>query len=139
MTAGNEYNTICELLEQSKNIAVIGFSKDPLRTSRRIASYLVENNYKVFGVNPTIDSEEIDGIKIYKSLRDIPVQIDIVNVFRRSKTIGDLIQDVLHTNPKALWLQSGIRNDEAVKPVADKGITTIQDQCILVEHGQCIG
>lgn len=126
----------CKILKEAKKIAVVGLSKDPSKTSRRIAEFLIEKGYEVVGVNPTA-SAEIDGIKVYKNIKDIPHDIDIVDVFRRSEDIPEIIPDVLEKNPKVLWLQLGIRNDEAVQPVIEKGITTIQNKCILVEYNYC--
>jgi predicted CoA-binding protein len=76
-------------------------------------------------------------IPVYPDLASIPFDIDIVDVFRRSETIPDIINDVLGKNPKALWLQQGIRNDDAVRPVIAKGIFTVQDKCIAVYYNLC--
>ena len=126
---------ICGILEEAKVIAVVGISSNPARTSRDIADYLLMNGYKVVGVNP--GKPKIEGMKVYASLKDIPFEIDIVDVFRRSEDIPQLIPDVLAVKPKYLWLQLGIRNDAAVQPVIDAGITTIQDTCIKVAHMYC--
>jgi predicted CoA-binding protein len=126
---------ICEILESAKTIAVIGVSSNPNRTSRMIASYLKNANYKVVGVNP--GKPKIEGMEVYAKLTDIPFEIDIVDVFRKPEDIPQIIDDVLAVNPKVLWLQLGIRNDEAVKPCIDKGIITIQDKCIKIEHNMC--
>lgn len=126
---------ICDLLKSSKNIAVVGLSDNPMRTSYEIAHMLLKNGYNVVGVNPLIrKSGEID---VYKNLADIPYQIDIVNVFRRSEHIPELIEDVLKIKPKALWLQQGIRNDVAVNPIEEKDIIVIQDSCIAVYYNLC--
>ena len=127
---------ICKILKESKKIVVVGLSKDPSKTSRHIADFLIENGYEVVGVNPTA-SADIGGIKVYKSIKDIPFEIDIVDVFRRSEDITEIMEDVLEKNPKVLWLQLGIRNDEAVKPAIEKGITTIQNKCIKIEYYNC--
>ena len=127
---------ICKILKESKKIAVVGLSKNPTKTSRHIAEFLIEKGYEVVGVNPTA-SDNIDGIKVYKSIKDIPHDIDIVDVFRHSEDIPEIISDVLEKNPKVLWLQLGIQNNEAVKPVIEKGITTIQNKCILIEYNSC--
>jgi predicted CoA-binding protein len=129
---------ICSILKEAKNIAVIGFSRNPSRVSREIAEYLKNYRYNVVGINPGITEDEIDGIKVYKNLQDVPEKIDIVDVFRKSEKIGDIIPDVLEVNPKVLWLQLGIRNDKAVKPAEEKGITVIQDRCIKIEHSSCL-
>jgi len=125
----------CEILKESKTVAVVGISHNPNRPSRDVVDYLINNGYKVVGVNPLI--EKIEGIEMYNSLPDIPFEIDIVDVFRKSENIPDLIPDVLKVHPKTLWLQLGIRNDEAVKPVIKAGIITIQDYCIKIEHSNC--
>jgi uncharacterized protein len=125
----------CALLKSAKTIAVVGLSDKQGRTSRAIAETLVTKGYKVVGVNPNISkSGEID---IYNNLTEIPFPIDIVNVFRRSETIPELVSDILKIKPKALWLQQGIRNDEAVKPIMDAGIITVQDRCIAVCYNLC--
>lgn len=129
--------SVCEILKQSKNIAVFGMSDKPARISRDIALFLKRKGFNVVGINPIVKSEEVDGIKIYRSLKDVPFEIDIIDVFRRSETIPDLIPDVLAVKPKVLWLQSGIRNDEAVAPAIEAGIETIQDHCIMVEYNHC--
>ena len=126
---------ICEILKNSKNIAVLGISRNPTRTSRAIADYLINHGYTVVGVNPGFT--EVNGIKVYPSLKDIPFDIDIVDVFRRSESIDEIIPDVLVKKPKVLWLQLGIRNDSAVTPAKEEGITVVQDQCIKVEHQHC--
>jgi hypothetical protein len=135
MNDEQELKEICKILSEAKTIAVVGLSDNPDRTSRQIADFLVEQGYKVVGVNPKIKkSGEID---VYPSLTNVPFEIDIVDVFRRSETIPELIPDVLKVNPKTLWLQQGIRNDSAVKPVIEKDIYTIQDKCIAVYYSLC--
>ena len=130
-----EQKDICKILSVAKTIAVVGLSDKSYRTSRRIAEYLVEEGFKVVGVNPLINKAgEID---VYPNLTKVPFQIDIVDVFRRSENIPELIPDILKVKPKTLWLQEGIRNDEAVKPVIESGIYTIQDMCIAVYYNMC--
>ncbi len=131
----NELINICKLLKNSKRIAVIGLSRNPDKISRIIAEFLIDKGYEVFGVNPNFS--EIDKIKVFPKLTDIPYDIDIVNVFRKSDDIPEIIPEVLEKNPKSLWLQQGIRNDMAVKPVVEKGILTIQDKCIMVYYNYC--
>ncbi len=128
---------VCEILKHSKLIAVVGISSNPNRTSRSIAEYLRHNGFSVVGVNPNTNFTDANGIKVYNSLEEISEPIDIVNVFRKSNDIPFLIDDVLKAKPKVLWLQLGIRNDEAVASVIEEGITTIQNMCIKVEHSYC--
>ncbi len=128
----------CEILKKSKTIAVLGISRNPFRTSRSIANYLIKYGYDVVGVNPNKNFTNADGIKVYNSLKEIPHKIDIVDVFRKSESIPEIIDDVNAINPKVLWLQLGIRNDEAVISTEEKGIIVIQDLCIKIEHSFCI-
>lgn len=129
-----ELKYIGRILYEAKTIAVVGFSRKPDRTSREIADYLVKKNYKVVGINPTFGNGDANGIKVYSNLKDVPFQIDIVDVFRKSEDVPQIVDDVLAVNPKTLWLQLGIRNDQAVKPVIEAGIEVIQDKCIMVYH-----
>jgi uncharacterized protein len=127
--------TTCEILKEAKTIAVVGISNKPERDSGRIAVFLKDRGYNVIGVNPF--QKDFEGIKIYEKLTDIKQDIDIVDVFRNSNSIPDLIPDVLIKKPKVLWLQLGIRNDEAVKPAEIEGIQVIQDKCIAIEYNFC--
>ncbi len=126
---------LCDVLKENKSVAVVGLSKNPAKTSRQIADYLIENNFKVVGVNPT--TSDIDGYEVYKSISDIPFKVDIINVFRKSEDIPELIEATLEHSPKVFWLQLGIRNDEAVKPFLEAGIEVVQDTCIKVAHMYC--
>ena len=127
--------TTCEILKEAKTIAVVGISNKPGRDSGRIAIFLKDRGYNVIGVNPV--QKDFEGIKIYQKLTDIEQDIDIVDVFRNSNSIPSLIPDVLIKKPKVLWLQLGIRNDEAVKPAEEEGIQVIQDKCIAIEYNFC--
>ena len=126
---------ICEILKDAKHICVVGISDKPGRDSGRIALMLKQEGYHVTGVHPNL--REFAGIKVYPSLQEVPGDIDIVDVFMNSKRIPEIIDDVLAVKPKTLWLQLGIRNDEAVAPVEEAGITTIQDHCIAIEYRFC--
>jgi hypothetical protein len=124
--------TTTEILKESKTIAVVGISNKPERDSGRIALFLKNKGYNVVGVHPF--QKDFEGIKVYRNLKEIEFPIDIVDVFRNSASIPQLIPDVLDIKPKVLWLQLGIRNDEAVKPVLDAGIEVVQDKCIAMEY-----
>ena len=123
---------ISNILKNSKTIAVLGISSNPNRTSRMIAEYLDYAGYKVVGVNP--GKPIIEGMEVFSKLEDIPFEIDIVNVFRKSEDIPQIIPSVLSVKPKVLWLQLWIENDKAVQPCIDAGIKVIQDKCIKIEH-----
>ncbi len=126
---------ICSKLKEYKTVAVVGISHNPRRASRQIADYLDAVGYNVVGVNPGI--KKAGDIEVYPNLCDIPFKVDIVDVFRRSEHIMDLMPDVLKIKPNLLWLQLGIINDEAVKLASESGIPSVQNKCILVEHRNC--
>ena len=126
---------ICEIINAAETIAVVGISRDKYKTSRQIAEFLLSKDFKVVGVNPA--APVIDVIPVYKSLKEIPFKIDIVDVFRRSEFIPDLIPAVKEIKPKVLWLQLGIRNDEAISKLNDENIKVIQDACIAIQHNYC--
>lgn len=127
----------CKILKSSKNIAIVGLSSNSSRISRNIAAYLVNSGYNVVGVNPNMNFKDADGIIVYNSLLDVPFNIDIVNVFRKSEDIPYLVEDILKVKPACLWLQQGIRNDLAVKPIIENNILVVQDSCIMVDHSYC--
>lgn len=128
---------ICEILKHSKNIAVVGISDKPGRDSGWIARFLSEQGYNVFGVNPVL--EKFDGIPIYKSLREIPVPIDIVDIFRRSEFVPDIVKDAIEINAKVVWMQLGVINYEAEKLALNSGLKVVMNRCIAVEYRRCFG
>lgn len=124
--------SVKEILSDTKTIAVIGISDKPNRDSGSIAKFLLDKGYNVVGVHPTL--KDVFGIKVYKSLDEIPHKIDLVNVFLASDKIPEIIPSVEKISPKYLWLQLGVRNDNAVKSLIEKGVEVIQDKCIGVEY-----
>lgn len=131
-----EMAEICSLLRTAKNIAIVGLSSDAGKISRKIAGILVSNNYRVAGINPAAPS--IPGIPVYKTLSEIPFEVDIINVFRKPEHISEIIPEVIKLHPRCLWLQEGIRNDEAVLPAYNEGISIIQDKCIWIYLNHCL-
>lgn len=128
---------ICEILMNAKNIAVVGISDKPGRDSGRIAQFLRDSGYNVFGVNPTLS--EFDGIQVYKSLKDIPVPIDIVDIFRRSEFVTEIVQEAIEIKAKIVWMQLGVVNYEAEKLARSSGLIVVMNRCIAVEHRRCFG
>lgn len=128
---------ICEILKNTKNIAVVGISDKPGRDSGRIAQFLRDSGYNVFGVNPTLS--EFDGIQVYKSLKDIPVPIDIVDIFRRSEVVTEIVQEAIEIKAKIVWMQLGVVNYEAEKLARSSGLIVVMNRCIAVEHRRCFG
>jgi len=127
---GNE--KIRELLSNAKTIAVVGCSPKPDRTSYRITSFLIEQGYQVIPVHPQADT--ILGQKTYASLADIPVPVDIVNVFRKSESTPPIAAAAASISAKSLWLQQGIFNKEAAKIATDADLICVMDMCIAIMH-----
>lgn len=119
------------ILEKTKIIAVVGLSDNPERTSYSVAEAMQNKGYRIIPVNP--NAEVILGEKCYASLAEIPEQVDIVNVFRRSEFIVPIAEEAIQVKAKVLWLQLGIFNEEAASLASKQGVTVIMDRCIKVE------
>ncbi len=130
-------DNFCEILSNAKNIAVVGISNKPGRDSGWIAKFLKENGFNVFGVNPAL--EKFDEIPIYKSLKEIPQQIDIVDIFRRSEFVVDIVKEAIEINAKVIWMQLGVVNYEAEKLAKSSGLKVVMNHCIAVEFRRCFG
>ncbi|MGI0045860.1 MAG: CoA-binding protein [Nitrosotalea sp.] len=115
-----------------KNIAVVGMSKNPEKAAHYVPKYLAEKGYNVIPINPTAD--EILGKKCYPGLMDVPVQIDIVDVFRPSDQVKPVIDEAIKIKPKVIWLQEGIHNPEAELAAKETGIDVVFNRCMLAEH-----
>jgi predicted CoA-binding protein len=131
--AGAEASAVDRML-QAKRIAVVGMSDDPMRPSNGIGLYLASHGYEVFAVNP--NHQKIGKLKCYAKLADVPGPIDVVNVFRRSEFCADVVREAIAAGAKGVWMQAGIRNDEARKLAETAKIDFVQDRCIMVEHMQ---
>lgn len=123
---------IRSILTESKTIAVVGISDREDRASRYVSEYMQREGYTIYPVNPRLD--EWNGLKVYDSVADIPAQIDIVNVFRRSSEVLPPARDAVVADAKVMWLQQGIANDQAADIAKQAGMTVIMDSCIMVEH-----
>jgi predicted CoA-binding protein len=115
-----------------KNIAVVGMSKNPEKAAHYVPKYLLEKGFNVIPVNPT--ATEILGAKCYPSLLDIPLKMDIVDVFRPSDQMASVIEEAIKIKPKVIWLQEGIHNPEAESLAQKAGIEVVFNRCMLAEH-----
>lgn len=129
--------TIFNYLKEAKNIAIVGLSNKPERTSYMVAQVLQDNGYKIIPVNPLLAGEEILGEKVYANLTEIDDSIDIVDVFRRSEFLPEVAADFLKTDTKVFWAQLGIENEEADEMLRKAGRTdVVMDRCIKIELGK---
>ena len=127
--------TIEELLRTSKTIAVVGLSPRRMRPSHGVSAYMQENGYRIIPVNPAIAGHgEILGEKVYATLEDIPVKVDIVDVFRTPDAVPEIVESAIRIGARAVWMQEGVTHEEAAKRAESNGIFVVQDLCILKEH-----
>jgi hypothetical protein len=124
------------ILAQAKTVAVVGASPEPWRPSFGVMRYLQRAGYRVIPVNPTAVGETVHGERFYATLLDVPEAIDLVDVFRRPDAVGEAVDQAIAAKAKAIWLQLGIRNDEACARAEAAGLAVVQNRCISVEHSR---
>jgi predicted CoA-binding protein len=125
------------ILKTNRVIAVVGLSGDWFRPSYFAAKYMMEHGYTVIPVNPRY--QEILGQKCYKSLRDIPVKVGIVDVFRKTEDVMPIAEDAIAIGAKVLWQQLGVKNREAARKAEAGGLETVMDRCVKIEHARLFG
>jgi uncharacterized protein len=128
-----------DLLLDSKVIAVVGLSANPERASNQVAWYLHHQGYRLFGVNPMCPEPELFGVPVLPSLDQVPEPIDLVDVFRRPEHTPEVARNAVAVGARALWLQLGIRSDEARAVATEAGLTYVEDRCLKVEHARLLG
>lgn len=133
----NSNGDIAELLRNTRTIAVLGIKPESHsgQPAFYVPKYMQNAGYEIIPV-PVYYPEvtQILGKPVYRNLNDIPGEIDLVNVFRRSEDIPKHTDEILQKKPKAVWFQLGIRNDEVAEKLASAGIKVVQDLCLMVEH-----
>lgn len=125
------------LLKQTQTIAVLGIKTEAQagQPAFYVPSYLHNAGFQIIPVPVYYpDVTQILGQQVYRRLVDIPIDVDLVNVFRQSHDVAAHVEDILAKRPKAVWLQSGIRNDAAAETLAQAGIKVVQDRCLMVDH-----
>ncbi len=123
---------IATLLKKSKTIAVVGLSDSPLRPSYGVAAYMQSHGYRIIPVNPSIKGAL--GEKAVASLSEIKEPVDIVDVFRRSEFVSDLVDEAIRLKLPAIWLQEGVVDEQAAERARKAGLFVVMDLCILKEH-----
>src|SRR6202051_2946793 len=123
---------ISELLASAKTIAVVGLSAKPYRASFGVTETLQYSGYRIFPVNP--NENEVLGEKCYARLEDIPEKVDIVDIFRRSEFVPDIVDSAIRIGARAIWMQEGVSHHEAAERARRAGLFVIMNSCILKEH-----
>jgi predicted CoA-binding protein len=123
------------ILKSARTIAVVGASANPARPSNYVARFLAGRGYAVHPVNPGHAGQDIDGRRVFARLADLPVPIDLVDVFRRSEDVPAVVDQVLALDPlpMAIWMQVGVRSDAAAAKAEAAGIKVVMDRCPMVE------
>ena len=132
MAATTEAERITELLQSARTIAVVGLTGTPVRPSYGVSLYMQSQGYRIIPVNPNIT--EWIGEKAYQSLLDVSEKIDIVNVFRRSDAVPEVVDQAIQIKAPVIWMQEGVIHHEAAEKARQAGIFVVMDRCILKEH-----
>ena len=127
-------SNIKEILSKYKSIAMVGVSNDPTKASTIVMKYMQKYGFKVFPVNPKAKGQKILGEEVFEKITDIKDTVDIVDVFRPSKEALDIAKDTVSIKAKVLWLQLGIKSEEAKKIVEENEIEYVEDKCTKMEY-----
>jgi uncharacterized protein len=127
------------LLNTYKVFAMVGASPNQVRPSYFALKYLLAKGYRVIPVNPGHAGKEIFGQKVYASLRDIPEPVDVVDIFRNSGAALDITKDAIAIGAKVVWMQLGVRNDEAARLAEEAGLQVVMNRCPKIEYGRLSG
>ena len=123
---------IADALKRAKTIAVVGLSSNLLRPSHGVTAYMQSHGYRILPVNPHL--KECLGEKAYASLLDVTEKIDIVNIFRRSEFVEEIVEQAIQLKVPAIWMQEGVVHEKAAEKARQAGIFVVMDLCILKEH-----
>jgi predicted CoA-binding protein len=133
----DDISTLRRILRKARTVGVVGLSANWYRPSYFAAKYMQEHGYRVIPVNPAYDS--VLGEKCYKSLRDIPEPVDIVDCFRKSAEIPALAEDAIAIGARVLWMQLGVENEEARRRAETAGLEVVENRCVKIEHARLFG
>ena len=129
--------TLQRILKETRTVAIVGVSPDPLRPSNEVWSYLkAASDYTLYLVNPTIS--EVDGTPVYPSLAALPVVPDLVDVFRRHEYLPAVLRDAIDVGAKTLWLQQGLWHEQVARDGEAAGLQVVMDRCLKVDHARLL-
>lgn len=135
----DDINSLRRILRENRVIAVVGLSADWYRPSYFAAKYMREHGYRVIPVNPRYAGKQVLGERCYASLREIPDKVDLVDVFRKSDDVMPVAEDAIAIGARVLWQQLGVKNEAAAAKARAKGLETVMDRCVKIEHGRLFG
>ena len=125
---------IHEALTQFHNITVVGLSSKTERPSHGVSAYMQQQGYRIIPVNP--NEFEVLGEPSYPSLLDVPEPVEIVNVFRRSEFVSEIVDQAIQIKARMIWMQEGVSDTQAAERAREAGLEVIEDRCILKEHAK---
>jgi predicted CoA-binding protein len=125
-------STVVKILNETKSIAVVGFSRRPSRAGYYVPAYLQGQGYRIIPVNPYLD--EALGEAAYPDLLSVPDDVDLVLIFQRSDKVPPFVDQAIEIGAKAVWMQQGISNEAAAAKARDAGLDVVQNACMMVEH-----
>jgi predicted CoA-binding protein len=131
-----------QILRDYHNVAIVGISADQYRPSHFVAIYLQAEGYNIILINPRYAGQTILGKLVYATLSEAKAageQIEVVDVFRRPEDVPPIADEAIAIGAKVLWLQLGIRNDQAVRNAQEHGLIAVQDRCMKIEHARFFG
>jgi len=136
MFANPSDETVRDLLQGARTIAVVGASQNATRPVFGVMRYLIGAGYELYPVNPGLAGKTLLGREVYGRLAEVPVAIDIVDIFRRRDALGGVVDEALRLQPlpKAVWMQLGLRDEDAAARAMDAGMVAVMDRCIKIEH-----
>jgi len=127
---------LAKLLRETKTIAVVGLSSNPMRPSFGVSRFLQRQGYRIIPVNP--NETEVLGERAYPSVKEVPEQVDIINIFRRPARVPEIIDDALAKGARCIWMQEGVVNHEAARKAEEAGMSVVMDRCILKEMARLL-
>jgi predicted CoA-binding protein len=124
---------IDKILEETRTIAVVGFSSNPQKAGYYVPAYLKRQGYTIYAVNPNV-TQGLDGAPAFSSLAEVPAPVDLVLIFQRSENVPPFVDQAIEIGAKSVWMQLGIANEQAADKAATAGLDVVQNACMLVEH-----
>lgn len=137
LTPYQDTATMLGILRSAKTIAIVGLSSNALRASHFVGFYLQRHGYKIIPVNPR--ETEVLGERSYPSLLDVPVPVDLVDVFRASDAVPGIAREAVQIGAKAIWLQYNVISEEGIRMAEEGGLHVVVDRCVKVEHARHLG
>lgn len=127
------------VLERVRSVAVVGFSASPVKASYFVAKYLRDKGYTVYPVNPGIAGQQVLGMTVYASLAELPQAPDMVDIFRNAEAAAGITGEAIAAGAKVVWMQLGVRNDEAAARAEAAGLTVVMNRCPKIEYQRLFG